>query len=54
MSTQPEKPKGDTLDPRPKDAAVRDLELPPLTPDAEAKVKAGLASTDELKGFTSN
>ena len=54
MSTQPEKPKGDTLDQRPKDASIRDLEAPPLTPEAEAKVKAGLGSTDELKGFTSN
>ena len=54
---QPEKPRGaqPAADPRPiPDRSVPDLDAPPLTPEAEAKVKAGLGSTDETKGFTAN
>jgi hypothetical protein len=59
MSThQPERPQDVKLDWRPGDAPVPDLQSPPLTPEAEAKIKAGLSGTGstegDLKGFTEN
>lgn len=52
-----EKPDGAEREPRPEVRPVPDLDTPPLTPEAEAKVRAGLGSTssdDDLKGFTAN
>lgn len=55
---QPERPRDAKPDSHPGDAPVPDLQSPPLTPEAEVKVKAGLGgtgSTDgDLKGFTEN
>ena len=57
VSIRSEKPEGAEQKPRTGDGRVPELDAAPLTPEAEAKVKAGLGSTssdDDLKGLTSN
>ena len=54
MSIRSEKPEGAARKPRSGGGQVPELDAAPLTPEAEAKVKAGLGSTTERPGLTEN